>query len=330
MIAKPKVGKTFPGIVEYAMQECKEARVLGTEGVRWDSATHMADDFDFQRGKRPRLGNAVLHVAISLPKEETEGKTREQVGEMLKQSAAAWLKEMNIKNTQWALIQHFDRDHSHAHLIINRVDNNGETISDQFIGKRSRDAAQEVERKLGLISAEQRGREYAKQADKSPSQQKARTPREVRQADWHRARHEVANALTSQKGKTVSFDDLQSKVTGDGIVVKPLQHKKAEGMVVYGVVFSKNGFDFKGSDVGKEFSAGNLQKSFADYQAQASVHNDAARQLNAAFTAGALGQLFADGAKQAQEKQQANAPKQPIVQVEQAITLPQKDSGFSL
>lgn len=330
MTAKTKTGKTFPGIIEYAMQECKEARVLGTEGVRSDSVAHMAADFDFQRSKRLRLGNAVLHVAISLPKEEAEGKTREQVGEMLKQSAAAWLREMNIKNTQWALIQHFDRDHSHAHLIINRVDNNGETISDQFIGKRSRDAAQEVERKLGLISAEQRGREHAKQAGPTPSQQKARTPREVRQADWHRTRHEVFNALAPQKGKTGSFDDLQTKVTGDGIVVNPLMHKKAEGLVVYGVVFSKNGFDFKGSEVGKEFSAGNLQKSFADYQAHASVHNDAARQLNAAFTAGALGQLFADGAKQAQEKQQASALKQPIVQVEQAITLPQKDFGLSM
>ena len=330
MTAKTKTGKTFPGLVKYALQECKEARVLGAEGVRSDNVAHMAADFDFQRDKRPRLGNAVLHVAISLPKEETEGKTREQVGEMLKQSAAAWLKEMNIKNTQWALIQHFDRDHSHAHLIINRVDNNGETISDQFIGKRSREAAQEVERKLGLISAEQRGREHAKQAGQTPNQQKARTPREVRQADWHRTRHEVANALTPQKGKTGSFDDLQTKVVCDGVVVKPLLHKKAEGMVVYGVVFSKNGFDFKGSDVGKEFSAGNLQKSFDEYRALASVQNDAAKQLGSAFAAGALGQLFADGARQAQEKQQGNAPKQPIVQVEQALTLPQKDFGLSL
>jgi Relaxase/Mobilisation nuclease domain len=330
MTAKTKTGKTFPGLVKYAMQECKEARVLGAEGVRWDSVAHMAADFDFQRNKRPRLGNAVLHVAISLPKEETEGKTREQVGEILKQSAAAWLKEMKIGNTQWALIQHFDRDHSHAHLIINRVDNSGKTISDQFIGKRSREAAKEVERQLGLISAEQRGREHAKQEGPTPSQLKARTPKEVRQADWQRTRHEVANALAPQKGKTGSFDDLQTKVVWDGIVVKPLPHKKAEGMAVYGVVFSKNGFDFKGSEVGKEFSAGNLQKSFADYQAQSSVQRDAVQKLNAAFTAGALGQLFADGAKQAQEKQQVNASKHPTVQAERALTLPQKDFGLSL
>ncbi|GAA4014654.1 hypothetical protein GCM10022408_29840 [Hymenobacter fastidiosus] len=329
MTAKTKTGKTFPGLVKYAMQECKEARVLGAEGVRSDSVAHMAADFDFQRDKRPRLGNAVLHVAISLPKEEAVGKTREQVGEMLRQAAEAWRKEMKIENTQWALIQHFDRDHSHAHLIINRVDNTGKTISDQFIGKRSREAAKEVERQLGLISAEQRGREHAKQPGPTPSQLKARTPREVRQADWQRTRHEVANALAPQKGKTGSFDDLQTKVVWNGIVVKPLMHKKAEGMVVYGVVFSKNGFNFKGSEVGKDFSAGNLQKSFAEYRAQSSAQHDAVQQLGTAFAAGALGQLFADGAKQAQTKKQDSIPK-PAVQAAQIPVLPQNDFEFGL
>ena len=330
MTAKTKVGKTFPGLVKYAMQECKEARVLEAEGVRSDSVAHMAADFDFQRDKRPRLGNAVLHVAISLPQEETAGKTREQIGEMLRQSAEAWRKEMKIENTQWALIQHFDRNHPHAHLIINRVDNNGQTISDKFIGQRSRQAAQAVERQLGLLSAEQRGREHAKQAGPTPSQRKARTPKEVRQADWQRTRHEVANALAPHKGKTGSFDDLQTKVVWDGITVKPLQHKKAEGMVAYGVVFSKNGFNFKGSEVGKEFSAGNLKKSFAEYRAQSSVQRDAVQQLSTAFTAGALGHLFAAGAKQAQEKQQGSAPKHSAVQLTQVPVLPQKDLEFGL
>jgi len=330
MTAKPKVGKTFPGILEYATQECKEARVLGAEGVRIDSAAHMAADFDFQRSQRPRLGNAVLHVAISVPKEEAVGKTREQVGALLNEAAAAWRKEMKIENTQWVLIQHFDRDHPHAHLILNRVDNAGKTIPDNFIGQRSRQAAQAVERQLGLISAEQRGREHAKQPGPTPSQQKARTPREVRKADWHRTRHATANALIPHRGKTGSFEDLQTKVVWDGIEVKPLQHRRADGMVVYGVVFSKNGFNIKGSDVGKEFSAGSLQKCFVEYRAQAQGQHDAAQQLIDAFTAGALGQLFADGGKQVQEKQQESMPKHPVVQVTQAPVLPQQDSGFSL
>lgn len=329
MIAKTKIGKTFPGLVKYALQECKEARVLGAEGVRSDSVAHMAADFDFQRSKRPRLGNAVLHVALSLPAEETVGKTREQVGEMLVKAAAAWRAEMKIEHTQWALIQHFDRSHAHAHLIINRVDNGGQTISDKFIGQRSRQAAQQVERQLGLLSAEQRGRDHAKQAGPTPSQIRARTPREVRQADWQRTRHEVANAVAANKGKSSSFEDLQHKVVWDGIVVKPLTHKKAEGPSVCGVIFSKNGFDFKGSEVGKEFSAGNLQKAFAEHRAQAPAQN-AAQQLGDAFAVGALGQLFADGAKQAQEKQQKSTSEQSAVRTIPKPLPPQQEYELSL
>ena len=70
MTAKPKVGKTFRGITRYAMQECKEAQVLGASGVRFDTAEHMAADFEFRRSQRPRLGKAVLHVAISLHADE--------------------------------------------------------------------------------------------------------------------------------------------------------------------------------------------------------------------------------------------------------------------
>lgn len=330
MTAKPKVGKTFPGIVKYAMQECKEALVLGTERLRSDSAAHMAADFDFQRGKRPRLGNAVLHVAISLPPEETAGKSRKEVGELLVNAAAAWRKEMKIEHTQWALIQHFDRGHAHAHLIINRVDNMGNTISDQFIGQRSRQAAQAVEAQLGLISAEQCGREHAKQAGPTPSQQKARTPREVRHADRQRTRHEVVNAVAPHRGKTGCFEDLQNKVIWHGIEVKPLIRQQADGPVVYGVVFSKNGFTFKGSELGKEFSAGSLQKSFAEYRAQIPAQRDAAQQLSDAFTTGTLGQLFADGAKLVQEKQAASLPTQPIRPVGPVLGPPPKDIEFDL
>ena len=205
---------------------------------------------------------------------------------------------MGIENTQWSLTQHFDRKHPHAHLIVNRVDKAGDVISDSFIGQRSLKAAQNVERQLGLKPAEERGREYAKQPEPTPSQLKARTPKEIRQADWQRTRHEMANALLPHKGKCGSFEELQSKVVWDGIEVKTLKHNTAAGPVIYGVTFTKNGFTVKGSDVGNEFGAGNLQKSFATYNEQVAAQSTAIQNLTTAFNAHALGQLFADGARQ--------------------------------
>ena len=329
MTIKTKVGKSFGGITRYATQECKEARVLGAVGVRTDSAAHMADDFEFRQRRRPGLGNAVLHVAISLSPEESRGQTREQTGTVLRQAADAWRQEMKIADTQWVLIQHFDRDHAHAHLILNRVDNAGQPVPDSFIGQRSRQAAQVVERQLGLPGAEQRGREHAAQPGLTPSQQRARTPHEVRHADRQRTRHEVANALLTAKGQAGSFEALQNGVVWHGIVVRPVEHPQADGSVAHGVVFSKNGFDFKGSEVGREFGAGHIQRAFAAYQTQAAEQNDASRQLAAAFAVGKLGQLFADGAQLAQEKQSAAAPRQSTGQVVPTPALPENDVEFS-
>jgi len=37
---------------------------------------------------------------------------------------------MNIRNTQYVMVRHYDGNNPHLHVIYNRVDNNGNTISD--------------------------------------------------------------------------------------------------------------------------------------------------------------------------------------------------------
>ena len=85
MIGKVKIGKSFAGICRYVLQEDKQAQVLAAEGVRTDSAAHMAQDFAFQQSQRPGLGNAVLHVALALPAEDAAGRSQEEVAELLRQ-----------------------------------------------------------------------------------------------------------------------------------------------------------------------------------------------------------------------------------------------------
>ena len=83
MIGKVKIGKNFSGICCYVFQEDKQAQVLDAEGVRTDSAAHMAQDFQYQQAQRPGLGNAVLHVALALPAEDAAGRSPEQLSELL-------------------------------------------------------------------------------------------------------------------------------------------------------------------------------------------------------------------------------------------------------
>ena len=42
-----------------------------------------------------------------------------------------YMKLMGIENTQFIIARHIDRDHPHYHIVYNRVDNDGRTISDR-------------------------------------------------------------------------------------------------------------------------------------------------------------------------------------------------------
>jgi hypothetical protein len=307
MIGKVKIGKSFAGICRYVLQEDKQAQVLDAEGVRTDSPAHMAQDFQYQQAQRPGLGNAVLHVALALPAEDATGRSPEQLSELLREVGRAYVQEMKLENTQWALVQHFDKPHPHAHLVVNRVDNDGQTIADNFIGQESRRVCQRLEQQLGLTVAEQRGREQAREVEPTHRQATATTPTAQRDADWQRARHEVANALKNTAPYAGSWDELQAKLSRHGVQVQPSTHQKKDGPAVYGVVFEKDGHRFKGSEVAKEYSASKLQQAFAQHQVQAPALVQHADQVAKTYDAEALNRQFQEQARQAQEKAQEKA-----------------------
>nr|MBD3623609.1 relaxase/mobilization nuclease domain-containing protein [Sunxiuqinia sp.] len=65
-----------------------------------------------------------------------------------------------ISNTQSILCCHFDKEHPHVHLVFNRVDNEGETISDRNDRYRSGKICKELTEKHGLYFG--RGKEKVK------------------------------------------------------------------------------------------------------------------------------------------------------------------------
>jgi hypothetical protein len=127
-------------------------------------------------------------------------------------------------NTQWSLTGHFDKGHPHAHLVVNRVDNDGKTIPDHFIGQESRRVCQELEGEMGLRVAEQRGRAQVREVEPTHRQATAKTPSAQRSADWQRARHEVGNALKHTAPYSGNWDELQAKLARHGVQVYPSTH----------------------------------------------------------------------------------------------------------
>jgi hypothetical protein len=272
MIAHAIISDSFRAVCAYLCQESKNAEVLAAEGVRTDSAQHMAEDFTFQQQLRPTLGKAVFHFALSLRPEDAEGRSPEEVSMLLKEASQAYqqelAKEIGPLKTQWLLVQHFDKDHPHAHLVLNRVDNHGKVISDSFVGEHSRRACQRVEQQLGLATAEEQGRKQARREGPTNRQMAADTPRKVRIADWQRARHTVADALQPAAGSSGDFGELANKLLPRHIkqVVSAHQHK--DGSIRYGVNYEYDGHRFKGGEVGQQFTAPKLLDGFAQVQVE--------------------------------------------------------------
>jgi hypothetical protein len=314
MIGKVKVNQSFGAMCQYVLQEKtpdKGAEVLAAHGVRTDSAAHMAADFDAVRAMRPGLGKAVLHVALAFPVEEKEKVTNEVMGRI----AQDYLKGLKIdpENTQWAVVRHQDKEHPHMHLVVNRVDLDGQTVSDQFIRSRSVDVCKRIEQEYGLLVADQVGRKQALEIGPTPAQVKAaktKPPQEEQSADWRRARPDLADwsrarqdigrALSYTAGQARSFDELREALRPRGIELELTRRKDGSPA---GVVFEQDGHRVKGSQVGRAYSAGNLETGFA--KARELGHDPAQgwQQLGQDYALTKLAESYAQ-AKQEQARQQ--------------------------
>ncbi len=125
MIGKIVTGGSFGGCVRYVVQK-NGSEILHGEGIRLENHSQMTRDFDMQRKLNSGLGKAVAHISLNFSSVDRERLTNKKMLEMAKE----YLQKMNIKNTQVLIIRHNDADHPHCHIIYNRVDNNGKTISD--------------------------------------------------------------------------------------------------------------------------------------------------------------------------------------------------------
>lgn len=304
MIGKVKVNQSFGAMCQYVLQEKtpdKGAEVLAAHGVRTDSAAHMAADFDMVRAMRPGLGKAVLHVALAFPVEEKEKVTNEVMGRI----AHDYLKGMKIdpENTQWAVVRHQDKTHPHMHLVVNRVDLDGQTVSDQFVRSRSVDVCKRIEQEYGLIVADQVGRKQALEIGLTPAQAKATTPKEEQSAEWSRARQDIGRALGYTAGQARSFDELREALRPRGIELELTRRKDGSPA---GVVFAQDGHRVKGSQVGREYSAGNLETGFAKARELGQDPAQAWQQVGQDYALAKLAESYA----QAKEQQARQQPEQ--------------------
>lgn len=134
MIAKIKTRADFGGIVNYANDQKnkkKSATLLAHEGVCAINNKTIADSFQIQASMRPKVKSSVKHVSLAFSPQDTIRFPNDEKGNALMvEIAKKWMEQMGIRNAQYIIARHHDTEHPHCHIVFNRIDNDGNLISD--------------------------------------------------------------------------------------------------------------------------------------------------------------------------------------------------------
>ena len=153
MIGGITKGSFFSGCVEYVLalkEENKEARLLYSEGLLTDSPKDIVDGFECQRHLNSRVQHWCGHISLSYSPEDSARLPDEAMVKL----ALEYMEKMGIKNTQFIIARHLDKEHPHCHIVYNRVDNDGRCVSDSFEYYRNNEICDEMKKKYGLTFSE--------------------------------------------------------------------------------------------------------------------------------------------------------------------------------
>jgi hypothetical protein len=243
MISKVIIGKTFYGVCRYICMDQKRAVILSTDGVRDYDYKLMAADFEMQQTMRPSLGNAVFHGILSFYPGEKIGDQK------MAEIAKEYLREMKITDTQFAIVKHIDKNHSHLHIIANLVNNKGAAIKDNWIGLKGKKTAQGLTRKHRLIDATSKDLELINL--------NALNEKEAN-------RYIIYQAILEQLPMSKNLDDLKEKLVKKKI--ETLYKYKGQTNELQGISFKIGEYKYKGSEIDRKFSVKNLQKAIYHHQ----------------------------------------------------------------
>lgn len=291
MIAKLHYDTSFDRLCAYVTQQAgKQAEVLAANGVRVSSAGEMAADFELQRSLRPGIEQAVEHISLAWPPGETEKLTNE----VMTRAAMLFMEKRGIDpaQTQWVLARHYDEDHPHCHLLLNRVTDTGEVVPDKFSHLRSAEACRKVEKEMGFVDAAKLG------AAKTLAQAEQAEPQVQEVVDRLRMKALVAKALEKHLPTVTTVAGLQEALAPEGISLETtLQKGQLQGIVFTAEAYP--GLHMKGSEVARQYSGGQLRETLEEQATQAQKLQDerSAREEREAKQREAAQQ------QQAQEKQ---------------------------
>lgn len=217
----------------YGWNEEKDAKVVYREHLAGDNPKELTQEFKIIQSQNHRCKKNTLSFVLS-PTIEDGKELKEKE---LKEITERFIKEMKLQERQAIAFAHRDKSHLHVHLYGNRIGFDGKAYKDNYIGKRSQQAAEKVAKQMGLT-----------------------TVREVQQeklSEVKNVRQEIIqiNEKVITKMKPKDFDQYIKYMKLNEVTIIPSISKSNQ---LRGFRFEYKGKNLKGSEVHRSMSIGRI------------------------------------------------------------------------
>ena len=244
MIAKIKTRADFGGIVNYANDQKNKKKcaiLLAHEGVCAISNKTIADSFQIQASMRPKVKNPVKHVSLAFSSQDINRFPDNEEGDKLMvEIAKKWMEQMGIRNTQYIIARHHDTKHPHCHLVFNRIDNDGNLISDSNERIRNTKVCRTLTKQYGLYFA--------------PKNSKARNKSRLRL--YQLRKYNLRSATLDALAVSRSWHDFFRMLKEKGIDVRFNRAENSDN--IRGISFCMDEFSIAGSKLDSDLSFNRL------------------------------------------------------------------------
>ena len=229
MIGKIMKAASFSRCVHYVTGK-EDAKILASDGVLLTTTQDIIDSFEFQRQMNPRISKPVGHIALSFLPEDKDKLT----DEMMTKIAREYMELMGIKNTQFLLVRHFDNGNPHCHLVYNRINNEGKTITDQNDFKRNEQVTKLLKRKYGLTFSKGKGHTKTE-----------------RLRGKEKTKYEIYRIVMNTLAQSTSWKEFMGHLRKEGVEMELVMRRKdsRDRKDIQGICFIKDGLTFKASQI---------------------------------------------------------------------------------
>jgi len=233
-------GKGFRGALRYNLEKVNKglAEVLDHSFVEV-SEKMILKEIAIVKVLRPNLQKFFYHTSINFPPAENLS------NEVMKQIAHDYLEQNGFTQHQFILFRHYDADHPHLHILVNRIGYDGKVLSDSNDFARSEKVLRELEQKYNLtnVISSRQASERAITKDEMEMMKRTNLP------SHKMALQVIIKNVLNSKSKLACSEFIQ---TLQNKRVNVLFNQASTGYVS-GISYAYDGLAFTGSKLGNDF-----------------------------------------------------------------------------